>query len=377
MVEAESKNKFELLASKKTELLISLGIVAHNESAHISGMLSSLFEQSLFKQNIYNLCVELIVLPNGCTDDTAEVASQTLSGLSDALACPNFSWTVQEIEMAGKSNAWNLFVHEFSSRDAEYLFLMDSDIQLLESETLASMLNTLFQQPQARVAVDRPIKDVFLKANKTIRDRLSVAISGLSGGKADEGGPAWICGQLYCAEAQALRQICLPTALPGEDAFLYTMIVTDNLQVAQNPHRVVLAGRASHRFEAYTSISQLLRHERWLILISGVNELLFSSLIESGKSGNQLGAYIMENNCQNPGWLSELVRAATVRQWWLIPRFILVRRFVSLMNKPAYKAIALFPLAVAAFGVDLVLSVQANRNLHRGIGLKHWDKTSV
>ncbi len=376
-VKNELKNTPELSLPER-DLFISIGIVAYNESERIGKMLSSLFEQSLFNQSLFDqsaakLQMELIVLPNGCTDNTAEVARQAIASAVDPSTHKNLNWDVREIAQAGKCNAWNLFVHEFSSRRAQYLFLMDSDIHLLDPNTLSSMLKT-FEQSSARVVVDKPIKDVVLKPDKTLRERLSAAVSGLSGGQATVGGPAWICGQLYCAKAKALRQIWLPTALTGEDGFLYTMIVTDSLQTAQNPKWVVLAGSASHAFEAYTSIQRLLKHERWLISASAINELLFSNLKEIGMVGSKAGTYIMQNNLKNPQWLSHLLQTAAARRRWLIPRFILTRRFSSLNNKPWYKAAVLFPLTLAAFLTDLYLAMQVNQELHQGSGLEYWGK---
>lgn len=362
----------ELFLGRK-KLTVSIGIVAYNESNLIGKMLSSLFDQSLFKQAAPQLQVELIVLPNGCTDNTAEVARRELDLLADPLVHNNLDWNVNEIDQAGKSNAWNLFVHEFSSREADYFFLMDSDIQLLDQNTLCSMLET-FAQSQACVVVDRPIKDVVLKADRTLIEHLSAAVSGLSGGQSIAGKPAWICGQLYCAEAEALRQICLPTTLPAQDGFLYTMIVTNSLQSDRNPSRVILADSASHMFEAYTGVRRLLKHERWLIIASAVNELIFSNLKETGMVGRKAGAYIMKNNRENPQWLGSLVETAAARQRWLIPRFILIRRFSSLAGKPWHKLVVLVPLALAAFLADLFLAVWANQELHQGSALGHWGK---
>lgn len=355
------------------EIIISMGIVAHNESRLIGKMLSSLFEQSLLNQAIHQLQIELIVMPNGCTDDTAEVARRVIASSVNSLIHKNLRCDVKEISQAGKSNAWNLFVHEFSSRKAQYLFLMDSDIQLLNQDTLHSMLKTI-EESQAYVVVDQPIKDVALKPDRTLREHLSAAISGLSGGQSVEGGPAWICGQLYCAKAEVLRQIWLPTALPGEDGFLYAMIVTNSFQTERDPNRVLLAGSASHMFEAYTSIDRLLKHECWLIVASAVNELIFSDLRISGMVGPEAGIYIAEKNSEKPCWLSDLVEAATTHRRWLIPRFILSRRFLSLANKPWHKAVAFLPLTLAAFLTDLYLAIQANQSLHRGTALGYREK---
>lgn len=376
MLKTEIKNISEPLMPEDREIMISMGIVAHNESDCIGTMLSSLFQQSLLSQNIPNLQIELIVLPNGCTDNTAEVAYQALASLVNPSTRPNLHWKVQEIEQPGKPNAWNLFVHEFSSTKAQYFFLMDSDIQFLDEKTLYSMLQTILTFPDAWVVVDKPIKDIALKTKKTAAEYLSSVISGLSGGKSTEGGPAWLCGQLYCAKSEVLKQISFPTGLLNDDSFLYTMIVTENLKTQQNPNRVILAKSASHMFEAYTEIGRLFRHERWLVVGSAVNELVFNRLRELGKIGPTAGEYILHNNHNNPQWLGDLVQSEAKKRQWLIPRFILIRRFIGLSDKPFYKKVILSPIALAAFVADFILSVQANQSLRQGSALGYWGKRS-
>jgi glycosyltransferase involved in cell wall biosynthesis len=354
---------------------ISIGIVAYNESALISKMLHSLFQQSLFNEPDSNTAIEIVVVPNGCTDDTAIVAKNTLQELVRPSLHTNVQWRVREIEQPGKSNAWNVYVHQLSNPIADYLFLMDSDIELLDTQTFRSMLDLLETKSEAWVAVDRPIKDVTLKENKNLMERLSASVSGLSGGKPVEGGAAWICGQLYCARAGVLRKIWLPTKLPTQDAFLYTMIVTDGLNSPKEPNRVILAKSASHVFEAYTSISRLLRHEKWLIRGSTINELIYSDLLADSNQQQDAGSLIKQRNEQDPLWLNKLIQAAVKEKgWWLIPRSILIRRFKSLLHKPPQQAIALLPLATISFIADLILSFQANLELHQGAGIGYWGK---
>lgn len=354
---------------------ISIGIVAYNESALISKMLHSLFQQSLFHEPDSNTALEIVVVPNGCTDDTALVAENTLKELVKPSLHSNVQWRVCEIEQQGKSNAWNVYVHQLSNPIADYLFLMDSDIQLLDTQTLRSMLHILETMPEAWVAVDKPIKDVTIKENKNLMERLSASVSGLSGGKAVEGGAGWICGQLYCAKAEVLRRIWLPTKLPTQDAFLYTMIVTDGLKSPKEPNRVILAKSASHVFEAYTSISRLLRHEKWLIRGSTLNELIYSDLLANANQQQDAGLLIKQRNEQDPLWLNKLIQAAVKEKgWWLIPHFVLIRRFQSLLHKAPQQAIALLPLATISFIADLVLSFQANLELHQGAGIGYWGK---
>jgi glycosyltransferase involved in cell wall biosynthesis len=353
----------------KMKRKISLGILAYNEALVIPTTLESLFKQTLFTEPNPDWEIEIIVIPNGCKDDTAQVAETTLKNLFSPPLYPDIHWQVHKIEQPGKSNAWNLFVHQFSDPKSEYFFLMDADIQLLHPQTLNSMVEILEAKPEAWVAVDKPIKDIAIKTDKTLIEQLSVWASGLSGNKAVEGGASWICGQLYCARSSVLRSLRLPTTLPTNDAFLYTMIVTDGLKSPENPNHVILAPSASHIFEAYTDISRLFRHEKWLICGHAVNQLLYADLKAHQTEEPNIGALIQRRNQQNPLWLNQLIQQKIEeKNGWLIPRFILIRRFKSLVKKTIPKAILFFPLALTAFLIDLVLAIQVNQEMQENKG---------
>jgi glycosyltransferase involved in cell wall biosynthesis len=357
------------------KLSIGIGVLAYNESSSIRQSLKSLLQQSLFTQANPNVDIEISVVPNGCTDDTAVIAKSILEDLITPSTYPQVRWQVCEVKQAGKSNAWNTYVHQIADPNAEYLFLMDADIELLEPSTLSSMVNLLEKSPDAWVAVDRPIKDVALKEHKNLVEKLSALVSNLSGNQSTEEGPAWLCGQLYCARACQLRQLWLPIGLPAEDGFLYTMIVTDGLQVSAIPQRVVLSKSASHVFQAYTRISRLLRHEKWLILGGTVNELIYKKFAGGTLQKQHVGSLIKELNEHDPDWLRKFVEQTAAEEgWWLISPFILTRRFQSLRHKPLGKAILLIPLAISAFVIDLMLALQANFELHQGSKLGYWGK---
>lgn len=351
---------------------ISIGILAYNEEKAIASMLDSLFAQSIFQQSNPTTVekIEIIVVPNGCSDSTAEVARKILTDIAPKRN--GLIWKVKELTTPGKSNAWNNYVHSLASSSADYLFLVDSDIEFLEANTLESMLTTLEQQPDAWVAVDRPVKDIAIAKTKSPMEHLSALVSKISGNKAEPGQPAWICGQLYCARAEILRQIWLPLNIINDDSFIYTNVVTDRLRVPANPHRVIRAKEGSHLFEAYTDLPRLLRHEKWLIVGSAINELIYQDLQESDRD---TASTIAERNRANSQWVRELIqRQASTKGWWLIPNFILIRRFLSLSQKPLLQSILLFPLAFSAFVLDAWLAFWANLELHQGKGLGYWGK---
>ena len=352
---------------------VSIGILAYNESAIIETTLQSLFKQSLFQFSKSDMAIEIVVVPNGCTDNTADVARVNLTKWINDSSLTQVSCKVCEIEQAGLANAWNQYIHTFSDPEADYLIVMSADIKFLDSQTLHSMIQLLETRPEAWVSVDKRIKDITLKKKKSLIERLSIAVSELSGSNPVEGGPAWISGQLSCTRAKVLRQVWLPTTLPTDDAFLYVMITTDRLTSSKNINRVLLAPSASHSFEAYLDLGRLLRHEKWLIFGQAINEILYADLLEYTNQQQSVGNLIKQRNDQNPLWLNQLI-TKKVKQggWWLIPRFILIRRFQSLRYKSILRAILLFPLATLAFMIDLLLAVQANWELHREFSSSYW-----
>jgi glycosyltransferase involved in cell wall biosynthesis len=352
---------------------ISIGILAYNEVETLESTLQSFLGQSLFTTPMSEMTIEIVVVPNGCTDDTAGVARATLQASTQLSSCSNITWKICEIEQPGLANAWNRFIHDFSAPEADYLFVASADIHFFEAQTLSSMIEILEEMPYALVSVDKRVKDITLREVKGFKDYLSSAVSKLSGaGKEIPGEPAWISGQLSCTRAQILRRIWMPTTLPTDDSFLYTMIVTDGLKQQAEPKRVVLAPNAVHIFEAYTSISKLFRHEKWLIFGQTVNELLYADLSKYRNEETHVCDLVKQRNAQDPSWLNQLVKDAVQSKRWLIPSFILIRRFKSLSDKNFYGKIKFFPLALFAFAVDFVLAIQVNAELRKKGSFNNW-----
>lgn len=339
---------------------ISIGILAYNEADSIGTTLHSLFRQSIFNEPDPDEDIEIIVVPNGCSDNTAAISREILEELVKTSSHPNLCWQVCEVEQPSKPNAWNLYVHEFSNPAADYLIVMDADIEILEPCTVDSLINTLEKNGNAWVSVDKLVKDVELKQKKNLMENLSIAVSKVSGAKS-----AWI-SQLYCGRVARLRNIWLPLGVIVEDGFLWYMIVTDSLTSPEVFDRVVRAESASHIFEAYINTNTLLRHEIRQVMGNSINAFLYDDLQTNCHQPQELGLLVKNRNEQDPLWVNKLIQVAMARNgWWVIDRFMILRRLLGLRYAPLNKAILLSPVAGIAFLVDLLVCLQANIELHR------------
>ena len=349
---------------------LSIGVLAHNESNSISILLHTLYQQSLLTTANKEHIIEIIIVPNGCSDDTAFIARNTLKKLAIQSDRTSWKWKVREVQEAGKSNAWNLFVHQFASPDSDFFCLMDADIKLHDSSALEKMLNVLIDNPKYWIALDRPIKDVELKQNKSAIDKLSIAVS-----KSSNEGQLYICGQLYCARAEPLRNIWMPAGLPVEDGFLTQMIISENFTI-KNPtfdKRIVRVKEASHVFEAYTNPLELVNHEVRVVVGIVINIFLTYYLRERCSETLTAGMLIEQMNQEDHFWLDSFMHKSLAKdKKWIIPLSLVFRRYTSLGNHSLWKALLRIPIATLAFIIDLSIFVRANSTLHREVITNYW-----
>lgn len=279
---------------------ISIGIMAYNEEKNIGAMLDSLSKQTVFASTHHSISVH--VVPNGCRDATTERAEEALKMMRSKH--PGAFFEVNEVAEAGKAGAWNHFVHRFSESDADALLLLDADIQFVQDECLERVVECLWKNPQAVVAVDLPLKDITAGSNLGLRERISVSASQIQ-----LSGDPKIAGSLYLARAAALRAFWMPLGLIVEDGFVKAMLLTDCFRSQENKAAIVRAASATHYFEAVTGFSAWFKHERRLVNGTAVNILLFGYLREQLSLGMDAGEVIKANNEANPKWVGELAQA--------------------------------------------------------------------
>lgn len=348
------------------DLQLSIGVLAHNEEPRIGKTLQSLFAQDAFQR----FATEVVIVANGCTDETVAVARRLLAD-HHAVWSPRGSARVEELVVAGKTNAWNQFVHEFSSPRASVLVLMDADITLLNVDTISSMVMTLENSPQAVVCVDRPVKDIEANINRTFFQRLLVAAT-----SEIDPNDVPLCGQLYCARSAEMRQIKMPPVqLPSEDGFLRALLLTEGFTKPENLRRIVLDSNVAHSFASVATLKELFKHEKWLVAGVIVNMLLFERFwaeCAPDRSAMTLMKYWLE---QDPEWLPRYVHGqAQERGWRLLPRPWWTRRWSRLRKLPLGRRLRHFPVAVMAAAMDMLIFIAAISDVRRGRATRYWGR---
>jgi hypothetical protein len=337
---------------------ISIGIMAYNEEQRIRATLCGLFAQDVFTK----LSTEVIVVANGCTDDTVKVAREILLEY-EKLWSIRGSARVEDLTVAGKTNAWNQFVHVFSSRRCPVLVLMDADIDLLSANTISSMVATLKNSSQAVVCVDRPVKDIEINTKRTLFQRLLVA----STPELDPDNLP-LCGQLYCALSGQLRQIEMPLDIAGpEDGFLRALLLTDGFTKPENKKRIVLDPDARHIFASVATLRELYKHEVWLVTGSIVNMFLFERFAAECKVGQNAMTLMKDWREKDSQWLRRYTQLQVQKRGWrLLPYSWWTRRWSQLRGLPLARKVWRLPVVLAATAVDTWVFLVSIRNVRGG-----------
>lgn len=354
-------------------MLISVGILAWNEERVIEGMLRSLFRQNLLTGtgkfgSAYSL--EVVVVANGCSDGTGPMATRVIDSELLRLDKERLSGRVVHLAEAGKSNAWNHYVHEIAARDAEFIFLADADIEFGQPECLSSMLQALLGDPKAQVSVDLPLKDALKKNKRSLLERISVAASGQA-----LSGPAALSGQLYCARAAALRRIWMPKGMSVEDGFIGAMIRTDCMLVDEDESRIIRAPGATHYFETLLDVRAIFHHELRLVMGTALNcYLLWDFLLyATDPAGSGAGCLVRNLITKDPDWYRKFIaNSIRNRGWWVLPRGMLFRRFAGIVGKGQHGRARRYAMATVGFAVDLPVFMIANHRLKKNTSIGYW-----
>ena len=344
---------------------VSIGVLAHNEEPRISETLRTLFAQDVFKK----FSTEVVVVANGCTDNTVTVAKELLHDHRAVWSVRGLA-RVAELTKAGKANAWNEFVHKLSSSQAAVLVLMDADILLMNSGTISSMVDTLRRDPNAVVCVDRPIKDIALNRNRAFFQHLLLATT-----PEIDLTNVPLCGQLYCALSRELRLIKLPVEITVEDGFLRALLLTRGFTKPENRQRIILDPQAVHCFASVATLREAFKHEVWVVSGSIINMLLFRRFSAESEPDQDAMSLMQRWQEENPNWLQQYIQLQVqAKGWRLLPISWWTRRWSRLTRLPLGRKLRRAPIALVASAMDMLVFIAAIRDVHRGRAFGYWGR---
>ena len=343
-------------------LKISVGIFAHNEEKNILRTLESLARQDIFHKNQLDACITVSVIANGCTDTTAAICNDYFD---------QHRWLagrVLEITQAGKSNAWNKYIHADAQSDADYFLCMDSDISFGSNNVIYCLLSALIYESQAYLSVDVAKKDTALKKHKSLFEHISLFFSDLM-----NRGSSAVAGSLYCARGEKLREITMPVGLPVEDGFLRAMLVTDLFTRKDNNRRILVVDNVCHYFTPDASIKALLSHEERLLIGTFINSVIYGYLwAEVADTDTDAGQLIKNNNLRNPNWVEELIYQYRESHSPLIPRHFYTKYWKKWKKLSLSQRVISSPVIAIASSIKYVLLKRVERRLAVESGLGTW-----
>jgi glycosyltransferase involved in cell wall biosynthesis len=349
--------------------------MAWNEEKSIGPMIESLMEQSVFAklESRHEGC-EVFCLANGCTDRTVLVAEEAFrKSERKHPGRRGLSLRVANIPEAGRNNAWNRFVHEFSAPETRYICLMDADIILDQRDTMEIVLAELENNPHLGGASDCPRKAIADWSRPSARERLSLAMSDMTG--TIEGR---LNGMLYCLRAPIARNFYQPRDLGAtDDGYFKAAICTDFFCSPSDPSKVVSVRGATHLYEPYLSVRDVLANQKRQM----IGQTTVFVIVEHLKTlpvadRANLGATIRLKEARDPDWLKRLIVAhagSRLAFWQLFPG-ILSFRWRRLAKMRGLQRVTHLPAATAGFLITLVACWQASRFLKKGVPA-YWPKT--
>lgn len=350
-------------------MFITIGILAYNESETIAQTVESLFQQSVFHVPDEHHW-QVVIVPNGCTDNTAAVAEEALVKAIAAAPRDSLSHSVHSLARGGKSNAWNELIHSIAAPETDVFVMIDADIEFGEPDTIRNSLRCLVQNPHAMAVCDLPLKDFTRKRNLTFVERLSARAS-----RVDSASPVGIAGSFYCARAAILRSVWMPVGLSVEDGFLAAMLTTDFFRSEPDPSRIVRAPNATHYFTGLTQVRAVVQHEVRLVIGTMLNAYLCwdALMFLTDPKGPGAGPLVKALNENKPDWYARMMsNQMSIRGRWLFSSAMVFRRFGRLRNRPLLQRVKQLPWATMAFAFDVLVFWLANQKMRSGRAIGYW-----
>ena len=350
-------------------------MVAWNEEGSVDLAIKSVYAQTIFSVYREGLeSVKLFVLANGCTDNTVEVANRATQKYLQKCPLSYVFADVREFERPGKAITWNNFVHEVSDKDADYLFMMDADVVINNEETCWCLIESLENDHYAFASTATAVKDLALKKNKTILDRISLAMTEME----HNARFPHLAGGLFCGRASFLRKIWLPHGMLNIDGFISRLaqtsfLTSETLQFG----RILAPVGATFLFEAYDRLGDLYLNHCRRYAGSVLHVFIFNDIRKSIKgSGMSVSTLLRERYLQDDGWAIKLcsceMASVGIKS---IPWRSMLLRWSQFMLQPLKKKLYRWPLVLLGTLWQAVVLLGTYYTLKKGAIVKVWKDT--
>lgn len=337
---------------------LDVGIFAYNEAKRIANVLADLAHQSVFLRS--DIEIRIVVLANGCRDDTVAVANKFIQRLDLPLQS---HFAVLDLPFKGKSRTWNHFVHSIAGRNADFLLFLDGDIRLPNADHISQMLKSFAVRPELRIFNSKPVKVVAGGGHKG-SGMVAKLVTSMGGTFTNY--KTTVCGQCYMVRANAVRSIYMPIGLPVEDGFLRAMLLTDCLTAPEDLTWIYGEENVWHTYESIAGLHELFSHQVRIIIGSAVNAAVFSALSAHREPEEALKAWGSDENALR----SIIERQLPAFPYGYIPFSFLTKRVRRILSAGVSLKTCVY--CAAGFLFDLIVYVVATIKMFRGAGVGHW-----
>lgn len=340
------------------------GIWCYNEEGAIGAMLRNLVKQTIFADEALEKII--MIVPNGCKDDTAGEARRVADEIAASNDAPKATeFRIQEIPEGGKANAWNISVRTIPA-GVDVLFGFDADTQLQQDDGLEQLLDVL-ADPDVLAASSTPIKDLMFEDNLTLTERLIRA-----NGRVLDGGTSTISGSMYALKEEVFRDVHMPRGLVVEDGFLAAMTKTRGFRQPAREENLQQLSTVNHVYESERTIRALFAHQRRLVLGGAINSHLFRFIATIPPEENR-AERLAALDKERPNWLPELIGQHQKEGLPLVPVHFLVKRWNRLRTGSLLARLKLLPKVALGFMLDAYGYFGARRAMARDDrGLGTW-----
>ncbi len=339
---------------------VSVAILAYNEEARLPETLAEILHQSLLERD--DETVEIVVVANGCADDTAGVARRFLEKNAGVTL-----YSVHEIIEPGKTNAWNQLVRKYSAPSSSILIFVDADIRFKTRDTLERLVRGLREDKEAIASHGTSSKDLTLRKPRNALEYLSAAFSRQSAKTAR----GMLCGQLYAIRADFARAMHLPLGLLVDDGFVKHMVVTDGFKKPEDLTRLHYVDGVGNTFEGYLNPRQIFITQVRMCMGEVQIHLLKRDILRKLEQNPELPMekYPDEDRIDGPRWLDGILREhLTSAGFWVMQPGVGLHRLRRLKRLPLEERVKNVPLALLGSAVDVVVAAVANQKLKESVG---------